>query len=81
MQHIYIYIYIYIYIGNLKILSLLSFGFCPKFMMNSANVVAEIHLKLLNKRALSTGEPCTCEYAPVISQRYIKYILVYSSNF
>ena len=26
------------------------------------NVVAEIQLKLLNERALSTGEPCTCEY-------------------
>ena len=30
--------------------------------MNSANVVAEIQLTLLNERALSNGEPCTCEY-------------------
>ena len=32
-----------------------SFGFCPN-CMNSANVVAEIQLKLLNERALSTEE-------------------------
>ena len=38
-----------------------SFGFCPN-CMNSANVVAEIQLKLLNERALSTEEQCTCEY-------------------
>ena len=30
--------------------------------MSSENVVAEIHYKLCDKRILSTGEPCTCEY-------------------
>ena len=30
--------------------------------MSSANRVAEIQFKRLNERALSTGEPCTCEY-------------------
>ena len=46
-------------------MDLLSFGFCP----NSANVVAEIKLKLCNERderAVSTGEPCTCEYVTLL---------------
>ena len=43
-----------------KVMGLLSFGFCRN-SVNSINVVAEIQLKLLNERALSTGEPCTCE--------------------
>ena len=30
--------------------------------MSSANLVPEIQFKLSNDRALSTGEPCTCEY-------------------
>ena len=30
------------------------------------NVVAEIQLKLLNERALSTGEPCSCEYITLL---------------
>ena len=34
--------------------------------MSSANLVAEIHEKLWNKRALNTGEPCTCEYVTLI---------------
>ena len=34
---------------------------CPN-CMSSANVVAEIQLKLLNEGAWSTGEPCTCDY-------------------
>ena len=34
--------------------------------MNSANVFAEIQLKLLNEGALSTGEQCTCEYVTVL---------------
>ena len=29
--------------------------------MNSANFVEQIYQKLWNERALSTGEPCTCE--------------------
>ena len=44
-----------------KVLFLLHFGFCQN-CMSSANLVAEIHWKLCNKRALSNGEPCTCEY-------------------
>ena len=45
----------------LRKLGLLSLGFCPNWL-NSANVVADIKLKLLNERALSTAEPCSCEY-------------------
>ena len=50
----------------------------PKFWVlpkldELCNVVAEIQLKLLNERALSTGEPCTCEYVTLLQtfQRYI----------
>ena len=44
--------------------------FLPKVLgscqncMNSANLVAEIHFP--NERALSTGEPYTCEYVTLI---------------
>ena len=34
--------------------------------MKSANVVAEIEFKFLYEKALSTGEPCTCEYVALI---------------
>ena len=44
-----------------KVLGLLHFGSCQNWM-SSANLVAEIHYKLWNKRALSTGETCTWEY-------------------
>ena len=49
--------------------------------MSSANLVA----KLCNKRALSTGEPCTCEYVTLLlwlllHRGYIKYTLVHSSK-
>ena len=44
------------------VLDLPSFG----FYSNSANVVAEIQFKLLNERALSTGETCTFEYASLL---------------
>ena len=44
-----------------KVLFLLHFGCCQNCMI-SANVVTEIHKKLCNKRALSTEEPCICEY-------------------
>ena len=37
-----------------------TFGSCQN-CMSSANLVAEIHQKLCNKRALSTGIPCICE--------------------
>ena len=64
-----------------KFLFLLHFGSCQN-CMSSSNLVAEIYQKLCNKSILSTGEPCTyeCYFAPVISQRYIKYTVVHSSK-
>ena len=50
-----------------RVLFLLHFGSC-KNCMNSANHVAGIHKKLCNKRVLSTGEPCTCEYVTLLQQ-------------
>ena len=44
-----------------KILGLLHFGSCQN-CMNYANFVTEIHKKRWNKKGLSSGEPCTCEY-------------------
>ena len=44
-----------------KVPGLLYFGSYPN-CMSSANLVVEIQFKLLNERALRTGEPCTCEY-------------------
>ena len=44
-----------------KVLDLLHFGSCQN-CKSSAYLVTEIHQKLQNKRVLSTGEPCTCEY-------------------
>ena len=41
------------------------FGSCQN-RMSSADLVAELHQKLCNKRAFSTGEPCTCEYVPLL---------------
>ena len=34
--------------------------------MNSENAVAKIQLKLLNERAFSSGESCTCEYVTLL---------------
>ena len=48
-----------------KVLFLLHVGSCQNCMI-SANLVAEIHLKLCNKRALSTGEPYTGEYVTLL---------------
>ena len=48
-----------------KVLFLLHFGFCQN-CMNSVNLVTEIYQKLCNKRALSNGEPCTCEYVTLL---------------
>ena len=48
-----------------KVLGLLSFGSCPN-CMGSANIFAEIQFKLLNERALSTREPCACEYVTLL---------------
>ena len=44
-----------------KVLFLLHFR-SSQNCMSSANLVAENYLKLCNKRVLSTGEPCTCDY-------------------
>ena len=48
-----------------KVLFLLHFGSCQN-CMSSANLVAENHEKLCNRRVLSTGEPCTCEYVTLL---------------
>ena len=48
-----------------KVLFVLHFRSCQNYM-SSANLVAEIHQKLCNKRVLSTGEPHTCEYVSLI---------------
>ena len=48
-----------------KVLGFLHFGSCQN-CISSANLAAEIHYKLWNKRALSTGEPCTCEYVTLL---------------
>ena len=45
-----------------RFFGLINFGSCQN-CMSSANLVAEIQLKLMKERALSIGEPCTCEYA------------------
>ena len=82
-MYIYVYIYIYIYIYYeiflqwntkfflQKVLFLLHFGSCQN-CMSSANLVAEIHKKLCNKWALSTGEPCT--YTLVHSSKRLAYL-------
>ena len=36
------------------------------FFSETLNIVAEIQFKLLNEKVLSTGEPCTCEYVPLL---------------
>ena len=43
--------------------------------MSSANLVAEIHEKLQNKRALSPGEPCTCDYVALLQSFHGGYFL------
>ena len=48
-----------------KVLDLLNFESCQK-CMSSANLFAEIQRKLWNKRVLSTGKPCTCEYVTLL---------------
>ena len=62
-----------------KVLGLLQFGSCQN-CISSANLVAEIHQKVWNKRALSTGEPCTCEYVTLLQSFHFKYTLVHSSK-
>ena len=48
-----------------NVLFVLHFGSCQN-CISSANLVAEIQQKLCNKRALSNGEPCTCEYVTLL---------------
>ena len=48
-----------------KFLFVLHFGSCQN-CMTSANLVAENQYKLCNRRVLSTGEPCTCEYVTLL---------------
>ena len=63
-------------ISSQKLLGLLSFGFRPNFM-NSANVIAEIQLKLLNERVLSTEEPCTCEYVTLLQLFHTVILIIH----
>ena len=53
----------------LKVLGTLSFRPSAN-CISSANLVAEIQLELLNERALSTGEPRTCEYVTFVQSFY-----------
>ena len=53
----------------LKVLGTLSFRPSAN-CISSANLVAEIQLERLNERALSTGEPCTCEYVTFVQSFY-----------
>ena len=39
--------------------------------VSSAILVAQIHQKLCNRRALSTGDPCTCEYLTLLQSFHI----------
>ena len=48
-----------------KVLFLLHFASCQN-CMSSAKFATENHQKLCNKRVLSTGEPCTCEYVTLL---------------
>ena len=48
-----------------KVLFFLHFGSCQN-CVSSGNLVAGIHQKLCNKRVLSNGEPCTCEYVTLL---------------
>ena len=48
-----------------KVLFLLHFASCQN-CMSSAKLATENHQKLCNKRVLSTGEPCACEYVTLL---------------
>ena len=48
-----------------KVLHLLHFRSCQN-CMSAANLAAEIYWKFWNKRALRTGEPCTCEFVTLL---------------
>ena len=53
-----------------KILFLPLFG-SRQNRVSSANLDAQIYYKLCNRRALSTGEPCTCEYVTLLQSFHI----------
>ena len=53
-----------------KVLFLPHFGSFQN-PVSSANLVAQIHLKLCNRRALNTGEPCYCEYVTLLQRFHI----------
>ena len=59
-----------------KVLALLNFESWQNGM-SSVNLVKEIHLKLLNERALSSGEPCTCEYVTLFQSFYRGALSIY----
>ena len=48
-----------------KVLGLLHFG-SRQNCMSSANLVAEIQLKLSNQTILNNKEQCTCEYVTLL---------------
>ena len=48
-----------------KVLFLVDFGSCQN-CMSSANLVAQIHQKLCNKRDLRSGGPCTGKYVTLL---------------
>ena len=48
-----------------KVLHLLHFRSCQN-CMSCSNIAAEIHWKFWNKRALRSGEPCTCEFVTLL---------------
>ena len=45
--------------------------------MSPANLVTEIHQKLCKNRALSTGEPCTCEYVTLLQSAHRGTLSIY----
>ena len=50
-----------------------TFSILPK-LYELWDLVTEIHKKLCNKRALSTGGPCTFEYVTLL-QSFHRYLL------
>ena len=54
----------------------LSFGPFLNWM-SSVNIVAEIQFNLLNKRVLSTGGPCTCEYVTLLQSFHRGSLSIY----
>ena len=59
-----------------NVLLLLHFGSCQN-CLSSANLVAKIHQKLCNKKVLSTGDPCTCEYVTLLQSFHRGTLSIY----